>query len=127
MRFRQESAGGLELVSELELALLPIRHVFVIIGASVGETIGTDGHVHFFFFGPLDNFLWLAIQVQHQGSIGVPGRYNRSAPPVPTLVVVDIPRDDRVVWVTGPVVLRVDLDAVTIWRSEEHTSELESR
>src|SRR5690625_4770138 len=115
MRFRYGSAGSLKLVSELELALLPVRHVFFVVGASVGEPIGTDGYVHFFFLGPFDDLLWLTIQVQHQGGVRVPGRYNRSAPPVTTLIVVDVPRNNRVVWVPGPVVLGVNLDAVTVW------------
>src|SRR5699024_7994943 len=46
---------------------------------------------------------------------GVPGRYNRGAPPVTALVVVHVPGDNRVVWVAGPVVLGVDFYAVTVW------------
>src|SRR5690625_7455089 len=98
MRFRYGSAGSLKLVSELELALLPVRHVFFVVGASVGEPIGTDGYVHFFFLGPFDDLLCLTIQVQHHGGVRVPGRYDRSAPPATRLIVVALARNTRSVW-----------------------------
>src|SRR5699024_12507438 len=72
------------------------------------------GDFHFAVIGALDDFFRVAVQVEDQRSVGVPGGYDRGAPPVTALVVVYIPGDDRVVWVTGPVVLGVDFYAVAV-------------
>src|SRR5699024_8594158 len=74
-----------------------------------------DGDVHFLGVFTSNDFDRVTVEVQHGRSIGVPGRYNRGAPPVTALVVVNVPGDNWVVWVAGPVVLGVDLYAVTVW------------
>ena len=64
--------------------------------------------------GAGDDRLRVAVEVEDEGCLGVPGRHDGVAPPVAALVVVHVPRDDRVVGVAGVVVLRVDLDAVPV-------------
>ena len=80
----------------------------------VGEPVGADGDLHLAGVRAGDDRLRVAVEVEHEGGLGVPGRDDRVAPPVAALVVVDVPRDDRVVGVAGVVVLRVDLDAVAV-------------
>src|SRR5699024_12025817 len=88
----------LELVAEFKLALLPVRHV-LIVGTSVGETIGTDGNFHFTVIGAFDDFFWIAIQIYDERSVGVPGRYDRGSTPVTALVGLYIPTGGGHVWV----------------------------
>ena len=64
--------------------------------------------------GAGDDRLRVAVEVEDEGCLGVPGRHDGVAPPVAALVVVDVPGDDGVVGVAGVVVLRVDLDAVAV-------------
>ena len=87
---------------------------FGVLTASVGEPVGADRDVHFGVVGALRQRHRVALEVEDRGSVGVPGRNDRVAPPVTTLVVVDIPGHAWVVGVAGVVVLRVDLDPVTV-------------
>src|SRR6185312_11394963 len=79
-----------------------------------GETVSADGHLHLGVVGALDDILRVAVEVQYQGGLGVPGRDHRVAPPVAALVVMHVPGDHGVVRIAGVVVLGVDLHAVAV-------------
>src|SRR5699024_8133275 len=86
--------AGLQLVAELVLALLPAGHVLLlssVTGTGVGEPVGADGDRHLRVVGTGVQRLGVAVQVQHGGGLGVPGRDHRVAPPVTPLVVVHVP------------------------------------
>src|SRR5699024_3337708 len=104
----------LDLVAEFVLPLLPAGQFLVLAGAGVGEPVGAHGHGHLRIVGALDHRLGVAVPVQHQGGVGVPGGQPRVAPPVAALVVVHVPGDHGVVRVAGVVVLGVDLHPVPV-------------
>src|SRR5699024_12748069 len=89
-----------------------------------GEACAAHGHGQLGIVGPFDDRLGLAVHVQHQRGVGVPGGHHRVAPPVAALVVVHVPGDQGVVRVAGVVVLGVDLHAVTVRVAQEEVERI---